>query len=160
MNEFINVLKTMSLAFFANGKHKITAEKLFESKDAVFLDVRSKEEVESIAFPLRFQAECIHVPTDEIVFLDVRSKEEVESIAFPLRFQAECIHVPTDEIPDRLLEIPKDKPIGIFCSAGTRSAIVYAFLRANGYDNVKIIVGGCGEIINMLKPGKIWKAVK
>jgi len=128
MNEFINVLKTMSLAFFANGKHKITAEKLFESKDAVFLDVRSKE--------------------------------EVESIAFPLRFQAECIHVPTDEIPDRLLEIPKDKPTGIFCSAGTRAAIVYAFLRANGYDNVKIIVGGYGEIINMLKPGKIWKAVK
>ena len=128
MLKFENVLKDMDLEFFANGKHKITAEKLFESKDAVFLDVRSKE--------------------------------EVESIAFPLRFQAKCIHVPTDEIPDRLLEIPKDKPIGIFCSAGTRSAIVYAFLRANGYDNVKIIVGGYGEIINMLKPGKIWKAVK
>jgi len=128
MNEFITVLKTMNLAFFANGKHKVTAEKLFESKDAVFLDVRSKE--------------------------------EAESIAFPLIFQAECIHIPTDEIPDRLSEIPEDKPIGIFCSAGTRSAIVYAFLRANGYDNVKIIVGGYGEIINILKPGKIWKAVK
>ena len=118
----------MDLEFFAKGKYKIAAEKLFESKDAVFLDVRSKE--------------------------------EVESIAFPLRFQAECIHIPTNEIPDRLLEIPKDKPIGIFCSAGTRSAIVYAFLKTNSYDNVKIIVGGYGEIINMLKPGKIWKAVK
>jgi len=128
MFKFENVLKDMDLEFFANGKHKITAEKLFELKDAVFLDVRSKE--------------------------------EVESISFPLRFQAECIHIPTNEIPDRLLEIPKDKPIGIFCSAGTRSAIVYAFLKTNGYDNVKIIVGGYGEIINILKPGKIWKAVK
>jgi len=128
MFKFENVLKDMDLEFFANGKYKITAEKLFESKDAVFLDIRSNE--------------------------------EVESIAFPLRFQAECIHIPTNEIPDRLLEIPKDKPIGIFCSAGTRSAIVYAFLKTNGYDNVKIIVGGYGEIINILKPGKIWKAVK
>ena len=128
MNEFTNVLRSMNLEFFANGKHKIAAEKLFESKDAVFLDVRSKE--------------------------------EAESIAFPLKFQAECIHIPTNEIPDRLLEIPKDKPVGIFCSAGTRAAIVYAFLRANGYDNVKIMVGGYEEIINMLKPGKIWRAVK
>lgn len=128
MSVFADVLKNMDLDFFANGKHKITAEKLFESKDAVFLDVRSKE--------------------------------EVESIAFPLRFQAECIPIPTNEIPDRLSEIPKDRPIGIFCSAGTRAAIVYAFLSANGYDNVKIIVGGYGEIINMLKPGKIWNAVK
>ncbi len=91
--------------------------------------------------------------------MDVRSEEEIESIAFPLKFQADCIHVPTDEIPDRLSEIPKDKPVGIFCSAETRSAIVYAFLRANGYDNVKIIVGGYAETVNALKPGKIWKAV-
>ena len=128
MFKFENVLKNMDLEFFANGKHKVVVEKLFESENAVFLDVRSKE--------------------------------EVESIAFPLKFQAECIHIPADEIPDRVSEIPKDKPIGVFCSAGIRAAIVYAFLRANGYDNVKIIVGGYGEIINMLKPGIIWKAVK
>lgn len=128
MLKFKNVLKDMDLEFFANGKHKIAAEKLFESKDAVFLDVRSKE--------------------------------EVGSIAFPLKFQAESVHIPTDEIPDRLSEIPKNKLIGVFCSAGIRAAIVYAFLRANGYDNVKIIVGGYVELVNVLKPGKIWKTVK
>ena len=51
--KFENILKSMDLKFFASGKHKITAEKLFESKDAVFLDVRSKAEAESIALPLR-----------------------------------------------------------------------------------------------------------
>jgi len=122
-----NVLRDMDLEFFATGKHKIEAEKLFETENAFFLDVRSKEEVESIYFPLK-------------------------SIA-------ECIHIPTDEIPDRLSEIPKNKPVGIFCSAGTRSAIVYAFLRASGYDNVKIIVGGYIDIVNALKPAKIWEAV-
>ena len=128
MNEFVNVLKSMDLEFFANGKHKITAEKLFESKDSVFLDVRSKE--------------------------------ETESVAFPLRYQAECINIPTNEIPDRLSEIPKYKPIGIFCSAGIRAAIVYAFLRTNGFENVRILVGGYEPLLNNLEPGQIWKVVK
>ncbi len=118
----------MDLEFFAHGKHKIAAEKLFETKNAIFLDVRSKE--------------------------------EVELIAFPLRFQAECIHIPTDEIPDRLSEIPKDKPIGVFCSAGIRTAIVYVFLKVNGYDTIRILTGGYETLINKLKPGEIWKAAK
>ena len=125
---FEDVLKGMDLEFFANGKHKITAEKLFKSKDSVFLDVRSKE--------------------------------ETESVALPLRYQAESIHIPTNEIPDRLSEIPKDKIVGIFCSSGTRAAIVYAFLRVNGFDNVGILVGGYESLINNSKPGQIWNAVK
>jgi len=128
MNEFANILRSMSLEFFASGKHKITAEKLFEPKDAVFLDVRSNE--------------------------------EVESVTFPLKFQAECIHIPTNEIPDRLSEIPRDKTVGIFCSAGIRTAIVYAFLRANGFENVKILVGGYEALLNKLKPGEIWNYIK
>jgi len=124
MKSFANILKSMDFEFFANGRHKITAERLFESKDAVFLDVRSKE--------------------------------EIWSIAFPLRFQAKCIHIGIDEVPDRLLEIPKDKPIGIFCSAGIRAAIVYAFLRANGFENVKILVGGYQALLEKLEPAKIW----
>jgi len=125
MNQLQNILTSMDLEFFAKGKHKISAEKLFESKESVFLDVRSKE--------------------------------ETESIAFPLRFQAEYIHIPTDEIPDKLSEIPTDKTIGIFCSAGIRAAIVYAFLRTEGFENVRILVGGYESLLNEFKPGRIWK---
>jgi len=125
---FANILKNMTLEFFANGKHKITTEELFELKNSVFLDVRSEE--------------------------------ENVSVAFPLKYQAECIHIPTNEIPDRLSEIPKDKPIGIFCSVGIRAAIVYAFLRTNGFENVRILVGGYEPLMNNLKPGQIWNAVK
>ena len=128
MNNLESVLKSMNLEFFAAGKHKISTEKLFRIPDAVFLDVRSSQ--------------------------------EVESVSFPLKFQAEAIHIPTDEIPERISEIPRDKTVGIFCSAGTRSAIVYAFLRANGFDNVRIIVGGYDDIMNNLKPGKVWSFVK
>ena len=45
---------------------------------------------------------------------------------------------PIDEIPARYREISRDQVVGVFCSAGTRSAIVYALLRAKGYDKVRI----------------------
>ena len=128
MNEFKNILRSMNLEFFASGKHKITMEKLFESNDTGFLDVRSNE--------------------------------EVESVTFPLKFQTEYIHIPTNEVPNRLSEIPRDRTIGVFCSAGIRASIVYAFLRANGFDNVRILVGGYEALLNELKPSKIWKYAK
>ncbi len=39
MLEFDNVLRSMSLEFFGTGSHKTTAKKLFQSAEAVFLDV-------------------------------------------------------------------------------------------------------------------------
>jgi len=66
MNKLENILKEMSLGFFAKGNHKISSKTLFESKNSVMLDVRSREENESLSFPLRYQTECIHIPIDEV----------------------------------------------------------------------------------------------
>ena len=128
MRKFEEVLKEMDLEYFGTGKHKITSDKLFEKEGSVFLDVRSNEEADSVAFPLKYQAEYIHIPTDEISV--------------------------------RILEVPKDRLVGVFCSSGIRAAIVYAFLKVNGYDDVRIIVGGYEAITSCLKPGQIWKALK
>jgi rhodanese-related sulfurtransferase len=98
MNEHVNILKSMDFVFFTSGKHKISSEKLFESNDTVFLDVRSNE--------------------------------EVQTVTFPLKFQTEYIHIPTNEIPDKLSDIPRNRTVGIFCSAGIRAAIVYAFFQS------------------------------
>ena len=44
------------------------------------------------------------------------------------------LHIPVDELRDRLSEIPKDKPVAIFCHSGLRSYIGYRVLAQNGYD--------------------------
>ena len=44
------------------------------------------------------------------------------------------LHIPVDELRDRLSEIPKDKPVAIFCHSGLRSYIGYRILAQNGYD--------------------------
>jgi len=128
MNEMEHVLKTMSFEFFGAGNHKIAMEKL--------------------------------VTMDNAVFLDVRSYPEVESLQLNLKHHIEVLHIPTDKIPDRIGEIPRDKTVGIFCSSGTRSAIVYAFLRAKEYENVRVVLGGYEAVASLVLPGKLLKHIE
>ncbi len=98
--------------------------------------------------------------TERAVFLDLRAVTEVESVQFRLEHHIEVLHIPTDEIPDRIGEIPRDRTVGIFCSAGTRSAIVYAYLRSREYENVRIVLGGYEAVTDLLLPGRLLKHIK
>ncbi len=60
-------LKLMNLEFCGTGKHKISAEKFFETKNTLFLDLRDRKEVETIAFNFRvFGIETLNIPIDEL----------------------------------------------------------------------------------------------
>jgi len=128
MSDMDHVLRTMTFEFFGAGKHKIEMEKLLTMDDAVFCNVRS--------YP------------------------EVESLQLKLEHHIEMLHIPIDEIPDRIGEIPRDRTVGIFCSAGTRSAIVYAFLRAKGHENVHVVLGGYETVASLVLPGKLLKHIE
>ncbi|MGB9588398.1 MAG: rhodanese-like domain-containing protein [Armatimonadota bacterium] len=125
MDEVEKVMQSMSFEFFGSGKHKIEMEELLATKDAIFLDVRSAP--------------------------------EVESIQLRLEHHIRVLWIPMDEIPARLNEIPRDKTIGAFCSAGTRSTMAYMYLRSKGYDNVRIAPSNYDAITSLLLPGKLFK---
>ncbi len=93
------------------------------------------------------------------VFLDVRTQEEFDTLSFPLIQHMPVLQIPIAEIPVRLQEIPKDKTVGVFCASGIRSSIAYYYLQAQGYSNVRIIEGGCTELVSCLKPGMIRKQI-
>ena len=60
-------LKSMNLEFCGSSKHKITAESFFETKRTLFLDVRDKKEVETIAFNFGiFGIETLNIPINEL----------------------------------------------------------------------------------------------
>ncbi len=124
------VLKSLTLEFFGSGKHKITPEKLFETESAVLLDVRSREEADSV------------------------------SISLSRHSSIECRNIPVDEIPDRLHELPKDRLIAVFCPANVRSSIVYAFLLTKGFDPVKVLEGGYAAVTEAVRPGSLLKHVQ
>jgi len=127
MNKMDEMLKTMTFEFFGSGKHKISPSMHLTEKNSLFLDVRSNEELATIAFSL-----VHHMPV---------------------------LHIPINEIPERISEIPRDKIVGVFCSSGVRSTMVYFYLRVLGFDNVRIIEGGYFELVEELKPGKLLKHI-
>jgi len=127
MRHWDELLRSMTFDFFGSGGHKIEMENLLATEDAIFLDVRSRQEWES---------------------LQIR-----------LEHQIRVLWIPIDEIPDRHDEIPRDKPVGVFCSAGTRSTIVYMYLRSLGYENVRIAPSNYDAITSQLLPGKLYKVI-
>jgi len=73
----------------------------------------------------------------EFVVLDVREPWE-RDVA---RLEG-TLDIPMNEIPDRLGDLPQDKPIAVLCRSGARSLKVTQFLRMNGFPKVSNVVGG------------------
>ena len=62
-----NALKKMNLSFTGTGKHVIDFENFLNQKDAVFLDVRSKEECDTLRFNFDlFGIKVIEMPIEEL----------------------------------------------------------------------------------------------
>jgi rhodanese-related sulfurtransferase len=66
MTNLDTVLRSMTFNFFGNGKHKVSPLNSITDKDSIFLDVRSKEEVETISFPLIHHLQVLNIPINEI----------------------------------------------------------------------------------------------
>jgi rhodanese-related sulfurtransferase len=66
MIEFEKVIQGMDFQFFGTGQHKIDAEKFLSLENAVLLDVRANEEIETVRFGLLHHVEVIEIPANEI----------------------------------------------------------------------------------------------
>ena len=53
-----------------------------------------------------------------------------------------AVHVPMGEVPDRVSEIPRDRPVVVYCHTGVRSLEVAKMLAGKGYEDVRNLEGG------------------
>lgn len=76
---------------------------------------------------------------EEFLLLDVRTDEELEIAKLP-----GCTHIPLHELEGRLDEIDawRDREVICSCHHGGRSAMAQHFLEAQGFGNVRNLVGG------------------
>ena len=73
--------------------------------------------------------------------LDVREAWERQTASVrPDGF--ELVAIPMMEVPQRLAELPRDRPIACLCHHGARSQRVAGFLAQQGYTDVANIAGG------------------
>ncbi len=74
----------------------------------------------------------------EILLLDVRGEPELkESGQVP-----GALHIMLGYLPERIKDIPRDRPIVLQCQSGGRSAIGASILQAHGFQNVMNMIGG------------------
>ena len=74
---------------------------------------------------------------DDVVILDVREQSEYDAGHIP-----GVTLIPLNDVPNRLNDIPKDKPVIVTCRSGNRSGQATDFLRQQGYTNVHNMTGG------------------
>lgn len=84
------------------------------------------------------------------VFLDVRTPEERAYLTLPF-----ALPIPLQELPDRIGELPPDKFFITFCFNGARAILAYAFLRTQGFDEVKALEGRLEQLAAALGPGRL-----
>ena len=70
---------------------------------------------------------------DGAALVDVRSPDE-----FGEGHVQGARNIPVATLAGRLAEIPKDKPVVVYCAAGSRSAAAARTLKAAGYDVVDL----------------------
>jgi len=63
--------------------------------------------------------------------IDVRTPQEFAGSAYP-----NAKNIPLDQLPSRMGDLPKDKPLVLYCASGMRSANAARILKKAGFTDV------------------------
>lgn len=98
---------------------------------------RSGNEIGS--FPvLSIQEAAREIERTKPFILDVRDEKNRERHGHI----PEDLHLYAGEIPDHIAEIPRDRPVFVYCDAGFKSSLVASILKIHGFWDVRSILGG------------------
>ncbi len=94
---------------------------------------------ESQSLPIvTVQQLCHHLDAQEDAWiLDVRSDGEVAGMSIP---GAQHIHL--TQLPQRMGEVPQDRPVYVFCGSDLRATIAASLLQRQGWENLTVVLGG------------------
>ena len=73
----------------------------------------------------------------QVTLVDVRTPDEFELGAIP-----GAVNLPLDELREHLDEIPRDKPVWVYCGVGLRGYLASNILKDNGFKEVRNLIGG------------------
>ena len=80
-------------------------------------------------------------PDSQAVLLDVRSAAEYGPGHLP-----GALNIPHTQLRQRLGEIPRDRPLLVYCASGFRSYLALRLLRQSGWPDVRSLSGGLSTL--------------
>lgn len=87
-------------------------------------------------FPLYWR-ELQQADLSRVTLVDVRTKDE-----FALGAIKGAVNIPLDDLRNRISEIPKDKPVWVYCGVGLRGYLASNILKGKGFADVHNLIGG------------------
>lgn len=107
------------------------------AKDPIAIAGYVASNISSGAMPVVSWREVAQAESDGVLLLDVRTAAEHSFGAI-----AGSVNIPLDELRGRLVELPTDRPILIYCAIGLRGYLALKILAARGFTNIKNLSGG------------------
>jgi len=74
---------------------------------------------------------------DWLFILDVRQPAEWQAGHLP-----GAQHIPGGALPERLDDVPTERPVAVYCGSGYRSSVAASLLRRTGHRDVQHLIGG------------------
>ncbi len=108
-------------------------------------EVKSPEETKYTDITVKQGKEMID--QGEVFILDVRTLEEYAAGHINGSMLLAVQDIPEQELNDRLMDIPKDRKILVYCRSGTRSLKASKILVDNGFSEVYNMQGGITDWI-------------
>ncbi len=65
MEKLNKIVESMDFTFMASGINRVSAANFLNEKDSLFVDIRCREEVETISLNLKHHMESINIPFNE-----------------------------------------------------------------------------------------------
>ncbi|MCD6285260.1 MAG: rhodanese-like domain-containing protein, partial [Anaerolineae bacterium] len=100
-------------------------------------DVEAAPEVVELSDEVKPETVAEFNAQGKIAVIDVREDWEFAEGHIP-----GATLIPLGSLPDRVDEIPTDKPVVLVCRSGNRSGQAFRFLSGEGYDNISNMTGG------------------
>lgn len=66
METLDNIMRSLDFEYFATSQHKTSPADFLSNKNGVFLDLRAKEEIETISINLNYHMPVLHIPLNEL----------------------------------------------------------------------------------------------
>ena len=137
IDEFALVIKHQGTIYDLMKLEQAYAPPFSSAKDPVAIAGYVAEDILTGTVKPVYWRDLHDIRLEHEFLLDVRTPDE-----FSLGSLPGAINIPLDEIRDRIDEIPKDKPVYVFCAVGLRGYLAYRILVQHGYDKVRNLSGG------------------
>ena len=137
IDEFALIIKHQGTIYDLTQVEQAYAPPFSSAKDPVAIAGYVAEDIIAEKVKLVYWRDLRDIRLEHEFLLDVRTPDE-----FSLGSLPGAVNIPLDEIRDRIDEIPKDKPVYVFCAIGLRGYLAYRILSQHGYDKVRNLSGG------------------